>query len=213
MISPLVHSLNPIGSFIRAYKDKTMLERLKLGELYDPSDPEIQKIYKNTLDLCQKLNRISPKDQKSKRKVLKELFGYETDAVVQDNFHCELGFNIKLGKNCFFNFNCTMIDDAPIEIGDAILVAPSVTFAAGTHPTSPSIRKAHLEYAKPIKVGNNVWIGANAVIGPGVTIGDNAVIGAGSVVIKDVPANTVVVGNTARVIKHLKEKEDISQYL
>ena len=195
------------------YKGKTMMERMYLGEMYIPSDPEMQENYKNVLDLCQELNRISYRDQEAKRAVLKKLLGYETDAVFQDNFHCEFGFNIKLGKRCFFNFNCTIIDDGIVEIGDDVLVAPSVTISTGGHPVSPAVRKTRLEFAKPIKIGNNVWIGSNAFIGPGVTIGENSVIGACSCVIKDVPPNCVVVGNPARVVKHLDPNEDPSYLL
>ena len=187
-----------------------MKERMIAGEYFTSTDPTIQKEWQKAVSLCNKYNKIDPIDRKAKAEVLKELFGYETDAIFQDNFHCEIGYNIKLGKRCFFNFNCTMLDVCPIIFGDDVLVGPSVTFIASTHPSSISQRKAGIEFGKPIKVGDHVWIGANATIMPGVTIGKNSVVGAGSVVLHDVPPNTVVVGTPARVVKHLDENEKVN---
>ena len=189
-----------------------MFQRMKRGEIYR-QNPDVQEAYKNGLRLSFKLNQIDPTDQESKRKVLKELFGYESDAIVQQNFLCEFGVNVKVGKNVFFNVNCSILDSAPVEIGDNVLIGPSCTIATAIHPTSPSMRKAEIEWARPIKIGNNVWLGSNVCVGPGVTIGDNSVIGMGSVVVRDIPPNTVAVGNPARVIKTLKEHEDVSKYI
>ena len=213
MLSTLRNGSSLKQLFSKAKGSKTNFEKWKNLELYSYFDEEIGELNRKALRLCHEMNKIPPTEQDKKRPIVRELLGYDTDAIFSDNFHCEFGFNIKLGKSVFFNFNCTIDDDGIVEIGDNVMIAPSVTIAAGTHPTSPSLRRAGYEYGTKVKIGSNVWIGSNAVIGPNVTIGDNSVIGAGSVVIRDVPPNSVAVGNPARVVKKLKPEEDISEYI
>ena len=122
-------------------------------------------------------------------------------------FMCDYGYNIEIGDNVFINYNCTMLDCNKIKIGNNVLIAPNVQFYAATHPVEYEIRLQELEMAYPIIVEDNVWIGGGAIICPGVKIGRNTVIGAGSVVVKDIPANCVAVGNPCKVIKHLEEEE------
>lgn len=122
-------------------------------------------------------------------------------------FMCDYGYNIEIGDNVFINYNCTMLDCNKIKIGNNVLIAPNVQFYAATHPVEYEIRLQELEMAYPIIVEDNVWIGGGAIICPGVKIGKNTVIGAGSVVVKDIPANCVAVGNPCKVIKHLEEEE------
>nr|WP_282446830.1 sugar O-acetyltransferase [Aromatoleum aromaticum] len=135
--------------------------------------------------------------------MLGELFGRETDAWVQPPFFCDYGTNIFLGVKVFFNFNCVVLDVAPVTIGSNVLFGPSVQICTATHPISAAERRTGLESAKPITIGSDVWVGGGAIICPGVNIGDRAVIGAGSVVTRDIPSDVVAAGNPARIIRAL----------
>lgn len=144
------------------------------------------------------------KHQQARVNHLEKIFGnIQPDIFLEPPFYVDYGFNIKIGKGFYANFNLTLLDCTLIVIGDNVLVGPNCCFTTATHPTDPAQRLAGWEYAKPIKVGNNVWFGAGVNVLPGVTIGDGAVIGAGAVVTKDVPANTVAVGVPAKVVSHL----------
>ncbi|GEQ70128.1 hypothetical protein JCM33374_g3804 [Metschnikowia sp. JCM 33374] len=148
------------------------------------------------------------KHQHARIKHLEQIFGsIQPDMFLEPPFFVDYGFNTKIGKSFYGNFNLTFLDCTLIVIGDNVMVGPNCCFTTATHPTDPAERLNGLEYARPIYVGNNVWVGAGVTVLPGVTIGDGAVIGAGSVVTKDVPANTVVVGVPARVVKNLTPAE------
>ena len=120
--------------------------------------------------------------------------------IWSQNFFCDYGYNIEIGSNFYSNHNLTIVDVCKVTIGDNVLIAPHVMISTGTHPIDP-IERQKTEYGSPITIGNNVWIGGNVSVLPGVTIGDNCVIGAGSVVNRDIPANSVAVGNPCRVIR------------
>lgn len=122
---------------------------------------------------------------------------------IEQPFVCDYGYNIEIGENFYSNHNLTILDGAKVQFGDNVFVAPNCGFYTAGHPLDYETRNKGLEYAKPIKVGNNVWIGGNVVVLPGVTIGNNVVIGAGSVVNKDIPSNSVAVGNPCKVIKKI----------
>ncbi|KAM9903203.1 hypothetical protein OXX69_008016 [Metschnikowia pulcherrima] len=144
------------------------------------------------------------KHQAARVKHLDMIFGsIQPDVFIEPPFFVDYGFNVKLGKGFYGNFNLTFLDCTLIVIGDNVLVGPNCCFTTATHPTDPTQRLSGLEYAKPIYIGNNVWVGAGVNVMPGVTVGEGAVIGSGSVVTKDVPANTVVVGVPAKVVKNL----------
>ena len=123
-------------------------------------------------------------------------------------FFCDYGYNIEIGENFYSNHNLIILDGNKVIFGDNVFIAPNCAFYTAGHPIDVNRRNQGLEYAKPIKIGNNVWIGGNVVVLPGVTIGDNTVIGAGSIVTRDIPANVVAVGNPCRVIKQIDGKED-----
>ena len=137
----------------------------------------------------------------------KEVIADSGDLAVVPPFYCEYGTHIHLGKNCFFNYNCTLIDVAPITVGDSCLFAPNVSVYTAGHPLHPETRGSGYEYGKSVTIGNNVWIGGNVVICPGVHIGDNTVIGAGSVVTKDIPDMVLAAGNPCRVIRKIDESD------
>ena len=125
------------------------------------------------------------------------------DTVIRPPFACDYGANIRLGRNGFVNFNCVFLDCAPIEIGDDLQMGPAVQLYTAEHPLDAATRRSGLESARPIRIGNDVWIGGGVIILAGVTIGDGVVVGAGSVVTRDVPAARIVAGNPARIVRSL----------
>jgi maltose O-acetyltransferase len=174
------------------------------GELYRASDPELARERERARRLVDRYNATGQDDQAERRALLAELLGgFADDAWIEPPFHCDYGWNISLGAGAFLNFNCVILDCATVEIGPRTQIASAVQLCAATHPVDPAPRADALEYALPVVVGANVWIGAGAIVGPGVTIGDNSVVGAGSVVVRDVPPNVVAAGNPCRVLREL----------
>jgi maltose O-acetyltransferase len=137
--------------------------------------------------------------------VVKELLGESDGAFINPPFYCDYGAHIKVGKNFFANYNCTIIDVATVTIGDYCQMAPNVAIYTAGHPVYPTVRNSAYEYGKAITIGDNVWIGGNVCVMPGVTIGSNVVIGAGSVVVHDIPSNSLAVGNPCHVIREIAQ--------
>lgn len=157
--------------------------------------------------LCQKYNKICPLNERKRRKMLEKIFKHIGENVtVKEPFHCDYGYNISIGNNVDINYNCVMLDDTTITIGNDVRIAPNVNIFTVYHPLDALDRKNTIILSRPIVIKDNAWLGGNCVIMPGVTIGKNAVIGAGAVVTKDIPDNAVAVGVPARVIKILPEK-------
>ncbi|MBR1860020.1 MAG: sugar O-acetyltransferase, partial [Selenomonadaceae bacterium] len=152
----------------------------------------------------------SPKRASERQQLMKEMLGsVGSNCYMESPFHANWGGrNLFLGNNVYINFNLTVVDDVEIIVGDYVMFGPNVTIATANHPIDPALRQKGYQYAKKITIGNNVWIGANAVILPGVTIGENSIIGAGSIVTKDIPPNVVAVGNPCRVMRSIKESDD-----
>lgn len=147
---------------------------------------------------------ISPARKAERYALLRKLLGsVGENFTIERNFHCDYGYNIHLGENFYANVNCTILDCAPVRIGDNVLLAPNVGIYTAGHPLETEPRVAGVEFAHAVTIGHNVWIGGNSIVLPGVTIGDNTVIGAGSVVTRSIPANVVAVGNPCRVIRTL----------
>lgn len=177
-------------------------EKMIAGELYRASDPELVAANLRAQELLARFNTSAPADASARDAVLRELFGAVGDGtVVKPRFSCDYGFNIRVGRNLFVNYDCVFLDVAPIDIGDDVQIAPAVQLYTATHPLDPAVRRSGLEAGRPIRIGDNVWIGGGAIVLPGVTIGDDAVIGAGSVVTRDVAAGMVVAGNPARPLR------------
>ena len=182
---------------------KTEKEKMLAGELYDPLDPQLCRERDRCRDLCLLLNATREDQKEERQRLLAELFGKETDAWVQPPFFCDYGANIVLGTKVFFNFNCVVLDVAPVTIGSNVLFGPSVQIYTAIHPISAAERRKWLESAKPITIGSDVWVGGGAILCPGVSIGDRSVIGAGSVVTRDIPSDVIAAGNPARIIRAL----------
>lgn len=181
---------------------QTEKQKMLAGVLYRSGDAELVVDRTRAAGLLQEFN--SEPDPELRRGTLAKLFGrVGTNANVMPIFACDYGFNIVVGHNLFMNYNCVMLDCAPIVIGNDVKLGPAVQIYTAHHPLDAASRREGLESASPVSVGDNVWIGGASVICPGVAIGDNAVIGAGSVVTRDVPAGAVVAGNPARVLREV----------
>lgn len=180
-------------------------EKMLAGEIYDANyDKELIQERQQAKELCYDYNNLRPSKIEERKEILKKLLGKTKENFwIEQPFLCDYGYNIEVGENFYANHNLIILDGNKVRFGDNVFIAPNCSFYTAGHPLDAEERNKGLEYAKPIEIGNNVWIGGNVVVLPGVKIGDNAVIGAGSVVNKDIPANTVAVGNPCRVIKEI----------
>ena len=180
-------------------------EKMLAGQLYNHYDKQLTIERKEIAEKVYIYNNT--RDLDKQQELLSTMLGKVGNNVeIKVPFMCDYGYNIEMGENVFINYNCTMLDCNKIKIGNNVLIEPNVQFYAATHPVEYQIRLQELEMAYPIIIEDNVWIGGGTIICPGVKIGRNTVIGAGSVVVKDIPANCVAVGNPCRVIKHLEEE-------
>ena len=174
------------------------------GELYDACDAALLEELNAVKVLCQQYNNLLPTDFVARNTMLQQMLGQaDADTFINQPFYCDYGKHIRLGKRFFANFHLTILDEALVTIGDDCFCGPNVSIYTACHSTDPVERNSRREWAKPVSIGNSVWIGGDVTILPGVTIGDNCTIGAGSVVTRDIPANSVAAGNPARVIKTL----------
>jgi maltose O-acetyltransferase len=180
-------------------------DKMLAGELYDPMDPELVAARARARDLCQALNATREDQQEERRRIVQVLFGAGGDSVwMQPPFFCDYGANIVLGERVFFNYNCIVLDVCRVSIGDYTLFGPAVQIYTATHPMNAALRRKQ-EFAKPIAIGADVWVGGGAIICPGVRIGAQSVVGAGSVVTRDIPERVFAAGNPCRVIRALSE--------
>lgn len=187
--------------------DRSNYERMVVGDLYIADDPRIASESRRGIELAADYGTTYLEDPEGARRILNELIGTLGEGVeVRPPLWVDYGSNISIGAGTFINFGLTALDVAPITIGEKCQIATHVQLLTAWHPLEPGPRRDGLEAASPITLGDNVWLGGGVIVLPGVTIGDNSVVGAGSVVTKDVPANVVVVGSPARVIKHLDAK-------
>lgn len=155
--------------------------------------------------LCHYYNNISPEKIRARNQVISKILGKVGDVfLIEQPFMCDYGYNIEIGENFCSNHNFLILDSAKVVFGDNVMVGPNCGFYTTTHPLNPEVRRAGLQSAKPIVVGDNAWICANVIVLGGVTIGENSVIGAGSVVTKDIPPFSLAVGNPCRIVKNLQ---------
>ena len=184
-------------------------DKMHTTELYLPNDEEIMKEQLACLEKLYEYNQTRPSELQKRESLLKEMFaeigeGCYIEPPLRANWggkHCHLG------KNVYFNFNATLVDDTHIFVGDYTKFGPNVVIATAGHPILPSLREQAYQYNAPVKIGKCVWLGAGVIVLPGVEIGDNSVIGAGSVVTKNIPANCVAVGNPCKVIREINDHD------
>ena len=181
------------------------------GALYDANyDNELIAERTAAKELCFELNNLRPSMVAERDEIVRRLLGrVGKNCCIESPFHCDYGYNIVAGDNFYMNVGCVILDGARVTFGDNVFVAPHCGFYTAGHPLDHERRNAGLEYALPITIGNNVWIGAQVCVLPGVTIGDDSVIGAGSVVTKDIPAGVLAAGNPCRVIREISEADKL----
>ncbi|MBP5293723.1 MAG: sugar O-acetyltransferase [Clostridia bacterium] len=200
----------------------TEQEKIDRGVLFFPGDPELVAVKRRTHMLNQEFNLLTEAQAEEREAVIRKIVGeVGENTYFQGPIRFHYGVHTHIGHHCFFNFNITIQDDAKVVIGNHCDFGPNVTIVTPCHPLLPDERRGietpdgrslRLCWAEPVTIGDNVWVGANAVILPGVSIGDNCVIGAGTVVTKSIPANSVAVGNPARVIKTLSEADSLKHH-
>ncbi|SEQ58909.1 maltose O-acetyltransferase [Basfia succiniciproducens] len=184
-------------------------ENMSAGRLFNPFDAELVQDKAKAQDLLYQINRLHPSQQAEKTALFQQLLQIaRDDFTIELPFRCEYGFNVRIGRNFYANYNCTMLDNAAISIGENVMIAPNVSLFTAAHPVDPDYRRRGI-FALPITIGDNVWIGGNSVVMPDVTIGNNVVIGAGSVVTKDIPDNVITVGNPCKVLRRLNDNDKV----
>lgn len=185
----------------------TEKDKMLSGQLYLAFDKQLVKERNFAKELLFDYNHTRPMNTSKKMEILNQLLGKKgSNILIEAPFYCDYGYNIEVGENFYANHNCVILDGAKVKIGNNVLLAPNVSIFTAGHPIDPKSRSEGWEYAYPITIGNNVWIGGNSVINPGVSIGNNVVIGSGSVVTKDIPDNTIAVGNPCRPIKSINHQ-------
>ena len=188
----------------------TEKEKMAAGLLYDANyDRELMEARTTSKDICHEFNSLYPSEEEKQKGLLKGLLGKTGEEFrVTAPFWCDYGFNIELGENFYVNHSCVILDCAKVTFGDNVFVGPDCGFYTAGHPIDAKQRNQGLEYARPIHVGDNVWIGGGVRVLPGVSIGGGAVIGSGSVVTKDIPPRVIAAGNPCRVIREIEEESE-----
>ena len=183
----------------------TEKEKMLAGMTYSAVDQQMLEELNTVKEIIHRYNSISPSATKERLSILKGLLGHigDDEIIINQPFYCDYGKQISVGRRFFANFNLTILDEASVTIGDDCFIGPNVSIYTACHSTDPVERNTRMEWAEPVTIGDNVWIGGSVTILPGVTIGNNVTIGAGSVVTKDIPDNVVAVGNPCKVIKRL----------
>ena len=184
----------------------TEKEKMLAGEIYSAVDKELLEELAATREMIHDYNLLRPSEKAKKLGLLKSLLGHigDDEVIINQPFYCDYGKQISVGKRFFANFHFTVLDEATVTIGDNCFIGPDVSIYTACHSTDPVERNSRMEWALPVSIGHNVWIGGHVTILPGATIGDNVTIGAGSVVVGDIPSDSIAVGNPCRVVKKLE---------
>lgn len=191
----------------------TISEKMQNGDLYLPSDDALLERQRQCLEILYDFNTTRPSELQKRTEILRRLLAeIGNDCYIEPPLHANWGCHTHLGHHVYANFNLTLVDDGDIFIGNYVMFGPNVTLATAGHPIMPQLRQKGMQFNIPIRIGNNVWIGAGTIVLPGVTIGENTVIGAGSVVTKDIPANVVAVGNPCKILREIGERDNIYYY-
>ncbi|MDZ7820828.1 MAG: sugar O-acetyltransferase [Candidatus Marinimicrobia bacterium] len=178
------------------------------GRLYSARDAELREESARAKRLTRLFNQTKGTEPEKRREILEELLGAAGKNVyIEPPFRCDYGSQIRVGDNFYANYDCIMIDVCAVTIGNDVMFGPRVGIYTAAHPIDAGVRNAGLEYGKPVRIGDSVWIGGNAVINPGVTVGSNVVIGSGSVVTKDIPDHAVAAGNPCRVLREITDAD------
>lgn len=183
----------------------TEKEKMLAGMVYSAVDARLLEELNEVKEVIHIYNALTPSDVSGRLRILKDLLGHigDDDIIINQPFYCDYGKQISVGKRFFANFHFTVLDEARVTIGDDCFIGPNVSIYTACHSTDPVERNTRKEWAEPVTIGDNVWIGGSVTILPGVTIGDNVTIGAGAVVTRDIPSNVVAAGNPCRIIKHI----------
>lgn len=179
-------------------------EKCRQGKLYNANDAELLLERQKCKDICHKYNQLLPSQIEQRNNIIRKLLAKTGHSfLIEQPFYCDYGYNIEIGENFYANINCVILDGAMVHFGNNVYIGPNCGFYTAGHPFDVTQRNQGLEYAYPIMIGHNVWIGAQVCVLPGVTIGNNCVIGAGSVVTHDIPDNSLAVGNPCCVIRSI----------
>jgi maltose O-acetyltransferase len=188
---------------------QTEKEKSHAGKLYKAFGEELFEERQYAKELVFKFNTLHPSQISERDEIIRKLFGSTGEKFfIEPPFRCDYGYNITIGNNFYSNYNLIILDCAKTVIGDNVLIGPNVGIYAAGHPVHHELRNQEYEFALPIIIGNNVWIGGNVVINPGITLGDNSVIGSGSVVTKDIPANVVAAGNPCKILREISDADN-----
>ena len=192
---------------------KSEKEKMISGKPYKAFDDELVNERRYAKELIFDFNSFRPNEIVNRNGLIKRLLGKIGNSfIIEPPFRCDYGYNIEIGENFYSNYNLIILDCAKVLIGDNVIIGPNVSIYTAGHPVHYEIRNQGYEYAFPVSIGNNVWIGGNAVINPGVSIGDNSVIGSGSVVTKDIPGNVIAAGNPCKVLRGINEEDKLYYY-
>lgn len=187
--------------------DSKVWDDMVSGKVYYAAHPLLLERLNATKDKIWEYNKLKPTMLRERNEFLSGLLGRsDGDTFINQPFYCDYGCNISVGRRFFANFNFTVLDEAPVTIGDDCFIGPNVSIYTACHSTDPVERNSRREWAEPVTIGDNVWIGGSVTILPGVTIGSNVTIGAGSVVVKDIPDSCIAVGNPCKVVKFLNKE-------
>jgi len=192
---------------------KSEKEKMISGKPYKAFDDELVNERRYAKELIFDFNSFRPNEIVNRNGLIKRLLGKIGNSfIIEPPFRCDYGYNIEIGENFYSNYNLIILDCAKVLIGDNVMIGPNVSIYTAGHPVHYEIRNQGYEYTVPVSIGNNVWIGGNAVINPGVSIGDNSVIGSGSVVTKDIPGNVIAAGNPCKVLRGINEEDKLYYY-